>query len=196
MLGVPSPLGHLLASVTVALALAPAEPGSAAPSPVAPSARPAAFWPPAAAAMALVTAAGLLPDLDLLVGRHSAASHSVGAAVIAGIAAAMMPSRGRLRFGVAVGLAYLTHPLLDWLSEDTSVPLGVMALWPFSSSYWHSGLDWFGATDRRYWLDGFLARNLRSVSRELLILGPVALGVWGARSFVGRGRRRSPAQPS
>ncbi len=138
--------------------------------------------------MLAVAAAGLLPDLDLLVGRHSGISHSIGAALLVGLATALCPTRHRFRLAMAVGLAYLSHPLLDWLSEDTSRPVGVMALWPFSTGYYHAGVDWFGATDRRYWLDGFWWRNLRSVSREVALLGPVALVAWRVRAHFRRGR--------
>jgi hypothetical protein len=89
---------------------------------------------------------------------------------------------------VAVAAAYLTHPLLDWLGQDDHPPIGVMLLWPFSHAYFHSGLDWFLAISRRYWLPGFWTSNARSIAREVMLLAPPALLVLALR-----GRQRGAA---
>ena len=130
---------------------------------------------------ALLVGAGLVPDLDLLVGSHSGITHSLGAAAIAGMLVAAGPWRGRWRLGLAVFAAYGSHVLLDWLSQDTSVPIGIMALWPLSREYWHAPFSLFLATDRRFWLDGFWARNLLSIAWELLVFIPPAAIVYRRR---------------
>ena len=43
------------------------------------------------------------------------------------------------RWALAVALAWGSHILLDWLSNDTRPPLGVMALWPFTRDYYKAG---------------------------------------------------------
>jgi inner membrane protein len=138
-------------------------------------------------AIAVAAAAGMAPDLDLLYGRHSAETHSIGAAAIAGLAVwAYLRWRGVARagaMGAMAAIAAVSHPMLDWLGADDTPPLGVMALWPFSREYYVSPApDIFMAVSRRYWLAEFWVYNLRVLARELLILGiPVALIEWRLR---------------
>jgi hypothetical protein len=74
---------------------------------------------------------------------------------------------------VGIGAAWASHILLDWLGSDTSPPIGIMALWPFSWEYYQSSLCVFDAISRRYWLrHEFFAGNLRAVLKELAILVP------------------------
>ncbi len=79
-------------------------------------------------------------------------------------------------FALASAAACLSHTLLDWLGQDTSAPFGVMALWPFSTTYYESGWHLFPAISRRYnqgWT--FIAQNVRAVGLEVAILGPILL---------------------
>jgi membrane-bound metal-dependent hydrolase YbcI (DUF457 family) len=124
--------------------------------------------------------AAAVADVDLLLPlAHRGPTHSVAAAIIA-FAAAVFVLRGRkwradrVRLASAIGLAVLSHVLLDWLGEDSSSPRGVMALWPVSTGYYISNLDVFAAVDRRYWLPGFWRRNAAAFARELAILVPLA----------------------
>ncbi len=119
----------------------------------------------------------MAPDIDLLFGAHSGPTHGMGAALIVG-ALAWVLWRGRghaggARIACAVAAAYVSHTLLDWLGSDTSPPIGIMALWPFSRDYYESHLHVFMAISRRYWLPEFWTSNLRALARELLILLPV-----------------------
>jgi membrane-bound metal-dependent hydrolase YbcI (DUF457 family) len=134
----------------------------------------------------LVVAAAVAPDLDFLWGRHNMETHSLPVAVVAGLAVYVWKRNARL--AVAVTLAWVSHVLFDWLGSDTTPPLGVMALWPFSSGYYFSNAFFFEAISRRYWLDNFITHNLWAVTSEILILGPV-LAVLMA--FRWRARRRS-----
>ena len=127
---------------------------------------------------AILVAIGIAPDLDLLIGRHSMETHSVGAAVIVATFAAWQRwpvASSRLMIWLAVALAWMSHPLLDALGSDTSVPIGIMAFWPLSDAHVQTGWEVFGPISRRYWRDDFLAINLRSVSTEILILTPILL---------------------
>ena len=141
-----------------------------------------------AATLALLGAAA---DLDLLMGHHSAQAHSVGAAaIVASVGAwrAWPIASSRVRIWWAVFAAWLSHPLLDALAFDTSPPIGVMALWPFSPAYFQTGLSVFAPISRAFWAPGFLSKTLLAVGREVFILGLVTLVVW-------RLRRQAPGLP-
>jgi membrane-bound metal-dependent hydrolase YbcI (DUF457 family) len=116
-------------------------------------------------------------DLDLLVGLHSRYTHSIGAALIV-FAVAWLGLRTRLTspiaMAAAVALSYASHLLLDFLASDTTPPLGIMALWPFSSGFYLSPVTVFMGVSRKYWLGATWAQNALSVAWELVILLPLA----------------------
>ena len=120
---------------------------------------------------------GMLADFDLLFGLHSGPTHGIGAAILAG-AFAWLPSisasaRARTSLAAACILAYGSHTLLDWLGSDTSPPIGIMALWPFSREHFESGLHVFMAVSRRIWQpERFWIPNFVALARELLVLVP------------------------
>ena len=161
----PTPVGHAIGGLAAALFA-----NSAARHPGLPA---TIFVASAAAAVS--------PDLDLLVGSHRTYTHSLGA-VIAVLLVSWILLRRRT-YGVAAAAAiaagYASHPLLDWLGKDTSSPPGLMVFWPFSSTFYMSGLDLFGEVSRRYWLlDEFIVGNLQAVSWEVFVLLPLALLAW------------------
>lgn len=133
-----------------------------------------------------VAAAGTAPDLDLLIDRHSRETHSIGAVALTA-AAVWLAMRWRQApraaayaaiFAIAVG----SHALFDWLGTDTSAPIGIMALWPFSGAYYESDAHVFMAVSRRYWLEEFWTYNVRVLARELVILGiPAVAAEWFIR---------------
>lgn len=187
----PSPLGHALGGAFVGLALSPAAARSRTP-----------LWRRAVddlcTPIALVAmAAACAPDLDLLWGRHTMETHSVGAAVLAGfVAAVLAPARQRGRFGAAVALAWASHVLFDWLGSDDTPPLGVMAFWPISSAFAFADAHLFEAISRRYWRPGFVAHNLRAVATEMALLGPPLLALILFRVRGRRGRSHDDATRS
>jgi inner membrane protein len=125
-----------------------------------------------------------VPDLDLLLPiSHRGASHSVGAAALAGLLAWGVTRR--LRTALVFAAAYGSHILLDWLGTDTTPPIGLMALWPFSREYYESPWRIFMAVSRRYSWAGFWAYNFRVLVRELLILVPFVM-----LAAILRGRRK------
>jgi inner membrane protein len=177
----PSPAGHALAAVAAGWIVR----GTSVPSRSGPYG-----WREAAAFAAL----GIAPDLDLLAGVHSGPTHGLGVAVLAA-AAAWLPgiaraSQGsRIGLAIACALAYASHTLLDWLGTDSSAPIGIMALWPFTRGYYESSLHVFMAVSRRFRQpELFWVQNLAALARELVILVPVVVAV-------GLVRRR-PIQPS
>ena len=166
----PSPVGHALGAIVVGWAVVPRRDLAGA---------------------AILAAAALAPDLDLLFHTHRGESHSVGAVVVAGAAAGIIT--GRLWWGVAVSLAWGSHILLDWLSNDTRPPLGVMALWPFTHEYYKAGIEIFPPVSRRYWESRFWLYNLKAVVVELLILLPLAALI--ISRYRSRGRSSGPGGP-
>ncbi len=140
--------------------------------------------------MLVYAALGAIPDLDLLFGAHSGPTHSVGAAVIVGVAAAAVASltdrsrskRQVLTVALACAAAYGSHVLLDWLSSDNSAPIGIMALWPIDRGYYESDLHVFMAISRRYYQGWtFVRQNLLAIARELAILTGILVIVGLAR---------------
>jgi hypothetical protein len=138
---------------------------------------------------AIVVFAAVAPDLDFLWGRHNQETHSLAAALIAGLT--VFAWKRDVRLAMAVTLAWASHVLFDWLGSDTTPPLGVMALWPLSSEYYFSNAFFFEAISRRYWLDNFYTHNAWAVIKELLILGP-PLAVLTAFRLRARRRSRRP----
>ena len=126
--------------------------------------------------VAILTAIGVAPDLDLLLYRHSMETHSIGAAVMVASLAAWQrwPVAGsRTMIWIAVALAWLSHPIIDAFGSDTSVPVGIMAFWPFSREHVQTPLHLFAAISRRYWRDDFWRLNIPAILREVAILAPV-----------------------
>ena len=166
----PTPLGHGLAGIATGWAVAGVSQDSR---------------------RARVTQAGIFAalamaaDLDLLVGAHSGPTHSVGAAAIAGVAAALWRwpiARSRLTIGLVAFLAWATHPLMDALAPDTSAPYGVMAFWPISHQYFLTGLSVFMPIWRYPISARAITHDILAIAREILILGPIVFVTWKLRS--------------
>ena len=129
--------------------------------------------------LALCAVAACLPDLDFLWGRHNMETHSLGFAVLVGLAVLAGSDRHGLAIACALGVA--SHVLFDWLGSDDSPPLGVMALWPLSSEFYFANAFVFEAISRRYWLPDFVMHNVLAVVREVAILLPVTAALWWLR---------------
>lgn len=156
----PSPIGHALGGAIVGQAMTPGR-------------------------LILPVVMAVAPDLDFLWGRHNMETHSLGAAVLAGVLVWAV-TRGRdPRLALACTVAWASHVLFDWLGSDTTPPLGVMALWPLSADYYFANAFVFEAISRRYWLDNFWRHNLWAVTTEILMLGPVAAALtwWRERAL-------------
>jgi len=171
----PSPIGHAIAGVIVGGLISPPREHTMR-------------------SIAVFAAAGMAADLDLLVGAHSGPSHGLGAALIVGVAGWVILRRANTREAAAracaLAMAYASHTLLDWLGTDSSPPIGIMALWPFSHEYYESPWHIFMAISRRYWLPEFWTTNLRALAWELTILVPIGLVVVAIRGRVSRRGRR------
>ena len=133
---------------------------------------------------AILAALGTAPDLDLLIGRHSQETHSIGAALIVATLAAwrqwpIAPTRARV--WIVAFVAWISHPLFDAMSFDLGPPIGVMLFWPFSNEHWHTGLTVFGSIERHWDHEGFWRQNVTSFAREMAILLPISAFVWWRR---------------
>ena len=153
---VPSPVGHALGGLIAGAVVAPS-------------------------ALLLCAAAGVLPDVDFAWGGHNRQTHSLGAAIIAGLIVLAWKRDPKLALGVT--LSWASHVLFDWLGSDDTPPVGVMALWPLNSNYYFADAFVFEAISRRYWLDNFFTHNAWAVIKEILMLGPIAISafLWQVR---------------
>jgi membrane-bound metal-dependent hydrolase YbcI (DUF457 family) len=174
---VPSPLAHALAGFATHVLTAPAD-------------------QIASRRRALVTVgAALAPDLDLAwklvdgVNHHQAQGHSLGvgllvAAAVAGASAAAGAPRPA-GLGLAALLGWCSHLVLDMLNVDTSPPIGLMALWPFSTAYLKSPWPLFLDIGRTLnWRT--VRHDAIAIAWEAAVLCPVLVAAWR-----GRARRRS-----
>jgi membrane-bound metal-dependent hydrolase YbcI (DUF457 family) len=156
----PSPVGHVIAGVAAGVLVNRRSP---------------------LAAMVVFGAAAAAPDLDLIAGVHRGASHSAGAALLAGAAGWILwrltPSlraRGPAwRFALAVAAAYATHIVTDMVSDDSRPPIGCMALWPFTDAYYQGPFILFLPVSRAYWRLRAWTENAKAVALEIAVLGPM-----------------------
>ncbi len=179
----PSPVGHALGGLIVGLAM---RPGTLGTLPLGTLGTPGT--PGTLGTLSTLVCAAVLPDIDFAWGGHNRETHSLGAAVLAGLAVLAYTRGTNPRLALAVTLAWSTHVLFDWLGSDDTPPLGVMALWPLNSRFYFANAFVFEAISRRYWLPNFVSHNMWAVIKETLILGPPFLLVTALRW---RARRRS-----
>jgi hypothetical protein len=82
-----------------------------------------------------------------------------------------------------------SHILLDWLGSDTTPPIGIMALWPFTREFYQSPFFVFMAISRRWWLPGFYVQNGMAALREVAMLLPITVLIAMLRT------RAAPGEP-
>lgn len=166
----PSPVGHAVAGLIVALASErrvsarlKTRPGLQVP------------WTLFLVCMFLA----VLPDIDFIYPPfHRGPTHSIGAAafvmlVVAGVTE-RITGRANWRIAAVCGLAYFSHVVMDWLAEEPAVSSGVSALWPLSDRMFISGWNLFRSTERINLLGPVqFAHNLRTLAQELILLGPI-----------------------
>jgi membrane-bound metal-dependent hydrolase YbcI (DUF457 family) len=162
----PTPIGHALAGLAVA--------GVGR-----------RFKPLTTPQVAWLAALACAPDLDLTLrfvdglNHHRGPSHSLGAALIAGLAVWGMRRLGigSLPGGLAAAAAWGSHVLLDFAGLDTSPPFGVMALWPLSDGFYISSVPVFFDIPRSF-SAAAIRHNLVAVAIEVLVLAPTTWICW------------------
>jgi membrane-bound metal-dependent hydrolase YbcI (DUF457 family) len=173
---VPSPLAHFLFGVTAHVAASPAADLG---------------W---RRRTVITVAAAIAPDVDFAfkamgLAVHQGASHSVGAAAIAGVvvtaAAAIFRWPRPAILGLAAVIGWSSHIVLDLLNLDTHPPIGLMALWPFTDG--HYKVPWPIFMDIGRTLDWKTVRHdALALAWEAILLCPLLVVAWRARA--GRGR--------
>jgi membrane-bound metal-dependent hydrolase YbcI (DUF457 family) len=171
----PSPIGHALAGLAIGLVVEPSTRAEPASTP----SRFSTF-----AVVGAVVAA--LPDADLLYSPiHRGMSHSIGVTIVLMIITAAVTGwvtgGVRWRWVLLMGAAHASHIVMDWLGTDHYAPPGLEALWPFSHRFYISGWDIFPPTERRLFVPGAIATDLRAVLTEIAIMGPVVAIAWIAK---------------
>lgn len=132
--------------------------------------------------------AACFPDLDFAltfitgVSYHHTFTHSLGFALFYLLAAYLLVRwRQRpdpLREAVFIGMAYVSHLVLDLFSEDTVAPYGLELFWPFSTAFLISPVSVFDFVLRGTVARLFGLHNWMAVGKEILILAPVVLLAW------------------
>jgi membrane-bound metal-dependent hydrolase YbcI (DUF457 family) len=156
------------------------------------------------------------PDLDFLPGLlvgdinrfHQSLSHSLGAALIFGLAAALVAflfGRSPARIGVAGAALYASHLLLDLFCEDKRAPFGIPLIWPLSSE--HVAMPWSIFKGVKHGIAGeelsafvrhlFSWENGTVVGLEMLTLLPLLWLSWyvARRASAGQRRKIEAARP-
>ena len=108
---------------------------------------------------------------------HSIALSGIFSIAMYGVARAAKRERPG-RDALLAGFAYLTHLFLDSFSKDTTPPYGMEMLWPFSERFVHAPVTLFSDVQRGTLAKLFSLHNWKSVGLEVLLVGPIFLGVW------------------
>jgi hypothetical protein len=174
----PSPIGHSLGSLAVGWL----------------TGRPAPPWRDLLIQIVVLAAIGMAPDLDLLWGRHSRETHSIGAAVLVGFVASWQrwPVGPASRAGIFVCVAatWFIHPVMDAFSIDNADPVGVMLWWPFSGSFVHSAYAFFDPISRHWNSPDIWRHNFTAALHEIGRLAPLAVVVLLIKRQRGKGAKR------
>jgi len=195
----PSPIGHALAGIAAAWT-ADLVPGCRA---WRTASRAASWYARAGNGLTIACAVlAVLPDIDLVMlpfkpEVHRTVTHSLGAILFVGIAAAFIARRARrpvTRVSLTCAAAYATHLLLDWLGADEFPPFGIQMLWPFSHEWLISGWDLFRQTARRQLMSPAIIRlNAIAIAQETAILLPILVALWLVRVKALAGLAAEPA---
>ena len=135
------------------------------------------------------------PDLDFIPGIligdpgrfHHGAAHSLFAAAMLGVGAAILAQRAGWssprRFGLLVGLAFTVHLLLDMLSTDNGIRHGVPLLWPLYDEGLSFPFAIFLDIKRDTLVTSFvhsllLRENIDSMVREVVVIGIALVTVY------------------
>ncbi len=150
----------------------------------------------------LVVCAANLPDLDLIPGLllgddalyHRTVSHSLTfVASISLLIFLLLKYTGCARahrVTLMLTLALVSQIVIDWISYDDSPPAGIAVFWPFSDEFFMSPHTLFLNVRRdNLFTDTVIAHNLRALAREVMILGPPLLVLWGMK-YAARHRDR------
>ena len=158
--------------------------------------------------LVLILLAAMIADLDFLFGLfmadpnrfHAGVTHSLGIAVLVGLAGALAAGVHRFRLGILCFTAYASHAILDSLTRDARPPLGVPLLWPLTQRHFNlplvDGIS-HGASDAsvgEFLREIFSSGNISTVIIEAAIGVVLVLAGMGIGSI--RARRRNDLRGS
>lgn len=123
------------------------------------------------------------PDLDFLPfvfrGFHQGPTHSLIAAPVAGLCAALVAmvvgGASPWRIGLLVTIAYVTHVLFDFMTIQSGTPSAMALWWPFSDRQTDAYIQIFPQIHHDDFKGRFLASLMRwdnvwAVARELVVM--------------------------
>lgn len=132
-----------------------------------------------------------LPDADFIPGwfqgnpnlYHPIWSHTLGAALLVSLLFAGLFARKNghfVQYFVILFSLYYSHIILDFFNDDTRAPFGIMALWPFSSSYFLSPFPLFDSVQKSSNSSTFVASvlsmpNFLAAAKEFFVMVPVVV---------------------
>jgi membrane-bound metal-dependent hydrolase YbcI (DUF457 family) len=142
--------------------------------------------------LVLLMGAAFIPDIDLMPvfwggldaanNSHQHFTHSLLFTAAAGLALAFIASRlgsgGFLRLSPYFIAAAWSHILLDLLTEDTRLPVGLELFWPFSDARFTSPVSIFGGLAKSRVEDLLSWHNFQVVAGEVLVLAPLVIALW------------------
>jgi len=162
----PSPIGHGVIGLSVALLAVPKE-----------LLKPwllKAFW---------VIFLACLPDVDLVFGLlfgdlnqfHRAATHSITFALVAaGIVYFVSPFKGQRGFLILFAAA-CSHLVADLFGIDPTPPIGIQLCWPFVTDHFMAPFTFFPALSKETLGDMFQWANLIGLLKEFAYVFPLFL---------------------
>lgn len=169
----PSPVGHAIAGLTVHIATASTEAELLSPRRI-----------------GAIVFASLAADVDLLfklfdgINHHQQETHGIGFAALVALASAAALKLSRrprpMALGKALGIAWLSHVLLDYLNRDTNPPIGLMALWPWSREFYKFPWPIFLDVGRALSWET-LRNNVLAAAWEAVVLLPLLSLAWRLR---------------
>lgn len=130
---------------------------------------------------------GSLADTDFVVAyvtqetylHHHYFSHSIPFALaftaLCWIFLTVIRRRDPGHWAAMAGVAYATHLLLDYLTEDGSYPYGIPLLWPFTTTHFMAPMTIFYSIHRGTWESIFSPENLKAIAAEIVVMVPVFL---------------------
>lgn len=142
----------------------------------------------------------ILPDFDFLPGifvhdinrYHHGISHSlIVAFLLSGVTAVcvstIIPGINRLRIYFICLMVAISHPLLDFFSEDYSLPYGIPIFWPIIDDYYISSTSIFikiekNGSDLKSFVISLINRNnLKAIFFECIFALVLFLIVFGVK---------------
>jgi inner membrane protein len=129
---------------------------------------------------------GSLADADFLVAQfttnptlqHHYFSHSIPFAFFIGFLSYLILILFRtaepIKKAGLITVAYLSHLLLDFFTQDGGRPFGIPLLWPLTHKHFMSPVVIFYSIHRGGWEDYLSAHNLIGICIEFVVMGTVA----------------------